>query len=200
MPPSKELVDRLREVRAILRRTVVEASLAGIVAIAVPVMMLAALTDFALRLPAGVRVVMLILAIAWLVLAVRRRLWPALRFRPSLVDVALRVEDATPPLAGRLASGVDFVQSGAGERSPLAERAIREVVHRMASVRFDEIARTGPAHRLLGLALLARRSRASALARAGLAPRGPGRRRRALGGVAAGGGPAADGDSPCICR
>ncbi len=155
MPPAQELVDRLRKVRVILRRTVVEASLAGIVAIAVPVAMLAALIDFALRLPSGIRAFMLVLAIGWLVVAVRRRLWPALRFRPSLVDVALRVEDASPPLAGRLASGVDFVQSGAADRSPLAERAIREVVVRMTSVRFDEIARTGPAHRLLGVALLA---------------------------------------------
>lgn len=154
MPPAQELVDRLHRIRALLRRTVVEASLSRIVAIAVPVVLLAAVVDFLLRLPDGVRAALLVLAIAWLAVAIRRRLWPALRFRPSLVDVALRVEESSPPLAGRLASGVDFVQSGAAERSPLAERAIREVVARMASARFDEIARTAPAHRMLALALL----------------------------------------------
>lgn len=155
MTAAKELVDRLHRVRAILRRTVVEASVSRVVAVAVPVILVAALIDFTLRIPAGVRALMLVAAIGWLVLAWRRRLWPALRFRPSLVDVALRIEATSPPLAGRLASGVDFVQSGAADRSPLAERAIREVAVRMGAVRFETIARTAPAHRMLGLALAA---------------------------------------------
>ncbi len=153
MPPSDELITRLRRVRGVLRRTVVEAGVSSVVATVVPVVMIAALVDFALRLPSAVRAVMLLAGLAWLAVALRRRVWSAVRFRPTLVDVALRIEAATPPLAGRLASGIDFVESGVADRSPLAARAVREVATRLGAVQFDSIARTGPAHLLLAAAI-----------------------------------------------
>lgn len=82
------------------------------------------LLDFGLRLPAAVRLLLL----AGLLMAafglVRRHLLPALRFGPSLVDMALRVESRRPDLRGRLASAVDFIERGEVERSPLARLAV----------------------------------------------------------------------------
>lgn len=153
MPPSKELIHRLHRVRRTLRRTVVESSVSRLVALVAAGFLLAALIDFALRLPSAVRLVVLAAGLAWLGVTFSRRILPAIRFRPSLVDVALRIEAANPPLVGRLASGVDFATTGAAEKSPLAERAIREVGVRMGAVRFDQVARTGPAHRVLAIAM-----------------------------------------------
>ncbi len=154
MPPTNDLITRISRVRGVLRRTVVEAGVSSVIAIVVPAIMVAALLDFALRLPSAVRAVMLLAGLVWLGLAIRRRVWSAIRFRPTLVDVALRVEAVEPPLAGRLASGIDFVQSGVADRSPLAARAVREVATRLGAVSMESIARTGPAHLLLAAALV----------------------------------------------
>ncbi len=82
------------------------------------------LLDYLLRLPGAVRLVLLgglLIAVAGLV---RRHLLPAVRFAPSLVDIALRVEHQRPDLRGRLASAVDFLERGEVDRSPLARLAV----------------------------------------------------------------------------
>ncbi len=92
------------------------ATVGGVVAIG--------LLDYLLRLPGAVRLVLLgalLVAVAGLV---RRHLLPAMRFAPTLVDMALRVERQRPDLRGRLASAVDFLERGDVDRSPLARLAV----------------------------------------------------------------------------
>ena len=76
------LLQRLGRIRSSLRRTVLELELGRIVAFAVPVLVVAALLDFAFRLPAAIRWILLLAGIALLVRAWRRHVWPAIRFAP----------------------------------------------------------------------------------------------------------------------
>lgn len=86
--------------------------------------------DYLLRFPAGVRLALG----AGVVLALLGALWryvsPALRFRPTLTDLALRFERLVPSLRGYLASGVDFAMHDEAQRSPLAAQAVAEAEQR----------------------------------------------------------------------
>ena len=73
--------------------------------------LLVGLVDYLLHIQdRGIRLicsVVVLLATAW---AVRRYLYPALRSRPSVLDVAQRVEGHFPQLRDRLASTIEFLQ------------------------------------------------------------------------------------------
>ncbi len=124
MHSVRVVIEELRRLRRTTRRLLLTrascvlaaAGLAGVLALGG--------LDYLLRLPAPVRLILLAGLIAGLVVLVRRHLVPATRYAPSLVDVALRVERERPELAGRLASGVEFVERGDVERSPLARLAV----------------------------------------------------------------------------
>ncbi|MBK7404301.1 MAG: hypothetical protein IPJ41_06610 [Phycisphaerales bacterium] len=108
--------------------------------------------DYLFRLPRGVRVLHLgLLAFVGFELW-RRLIRPASGLRPSLADVALRIERVRPEARGRLASGVDLAQGP--EPSALSADLVRR-----ASASADEIARS-----LRGSKLVRTRD----LARAGL--------------------------------
>ena len=91
------------------------------------------LVDYLLRLPRGLRTVHLVVGLGVLGFAAWRRFMPAFRYRPDLTDLALRVEDAHPPLRGNLASAIDFSSAHNKEhytavRNAMAEKSVREVV------------------------------------------------------------------------
>jgi hypothetical protein len=86
---------------------------AGAVAVALGIGFL----DYTLRLPQAARVVLWLAGVAWLAWAVRRHLAPALRFKPTLSQVALRVEQSP---AGK-AAGLEGVLTSAVELAPQAE-------------------------------------------------------------------------------
>ena len=88
--------------------------------------------DYLLRLPGAVRFVLLLGAAVGLGYAVWRYLRPALRFRPSMTQLALRVEQAIPAVAGRLASSVEFAVAGLDETNVLAARSVQETQRRLA--------------------------------------------------------------------
>ena len=153
------LLQRLGRIRSSLRRTVLELELGRIVAFAVPALVVAALLDFAFRLPDAIRWILLLAGIVLLVHAWRRHVWPAIRFTPSLVNVALKVEGRLPSLAGRLASGVDFASVPAGDRTPLMRRSLADLDRRASSQDLGVVVDSRPAHRIaivaLGLVVLA---------------------------------------------
>lgn len=88
--------------------------------------------DYALRLPAILRLILLIAGIAALVWAAWRYLFSVIRFHPTLTQLALRVERSLPPLAGRLASSVEFAVAGVDQSNVLAARSVNEADARMA--------------------------------------------------------------------
>ncbi|MFK7959240.1 MAG: hypothetical protein AB8G96_01840 [Phycisphaerales bacterium] len=118
------VIGHLERLRAVTRRLLVLRGVAIVAAGLIAGVVGLAVLDWFFRFPSPVRVVtllMLLAAAAWLAF---RHLRPALNYRPTMVDLALRVESARPDLAGRLASGVEFVERGEAERNPLAGLAI----------------------------------------------------------------------------
>lgn len=104
----------------------------GLVAAAIGVVACAVLLDWVFRFPAWFRAIGLLFGIVAFVSAAIRLLVPAWRFRPSPIDLALRVERSAPALRGRLASGVEFALSDAGRNNVLAERAMVDLADRLA--------------------------------------------------------------------
>jgi hypothetical protein len=87
--------------------------------------------DYLLRMPSTMRMVLLLAGLALLGYAIWRYLISALRFYPTLTQLALRVERALPAMSGRLASSVEFAAAGIDQSNPLAARSVRDTDSRM---------------------------------------------------------------------
>lgn len=86
--------------------------------------------DYLLRFPAGVRLALGIGVALVLLGSLWSYVGPALRFRPTLTDLALRFERLVPSLRGYLASGVDFVLHDEAPHSSLAAQTVAEAQQR----------------------------------------------------------------------
>jgi len=86
--------------------------------------------DALLRFPSWIRWLHWVGGVVGIVTALGWYVWPALRFRPSLTDVALRVEREKEGERGRLASAVEFARAlragemGGGRTEELAARVV----------------------------------------------------------------------------
>lgn len=134
-----KLIQQLRKFRASARSLLLQSQLALIVVGVIAFIIIVGLLDFALRLPDAFRFVLLIGGLALLAWALVRGVWPAIRFRPSLVEMALQVERRHSSVQGRLASAVDLAMSQADAESPLAQRSIADAESRAASVSFKNL-------------------------------------------------------------
>ena len=120
-------VERVRDrIRAV---AVGENLLAGVSA-AIGWLLGAGLVDFAFRLPGWLRLLLLLVGLGLLAAAVWRRLLPAIRSRPKLTTVALRIEQGplgeARGLRGVLASGIALAADGAPADEPPSIRALRD--------------------------------------------------------------------------
>ncbi|MCE2881642.1 MAG: hypothetical protein LW636_04695 [Planctomycetaceae bacterium] len=142
-----------RRVATRARMLRMSSSVSSLVALALVLVAAAALLDAWIRFPAPLRVAALaaIAALVWI--DVRKFLLPAMRFRPSAIDVALRVERQRPELRGRLASAVDFDLAGTTSESALAARALSDAEERAAGADLAKVLRVGPTMARAGLAL-----------------------------------------------
>ena len=119
------------------------------------------LIDYVLRLPMGIRLVLLG-GLIWLgVRCWRRYLGPVLAAKISKVDVALRIEEQEPSLRGLVASAVDLDQQGHDEENDpvggaLRAAALATVNRRLVGIRYPGILRLGDLGRsaLIGLVVL----------------------------------------------
>ncbi|MEL6498954.1 MAG: hypothetical protein AAGJ54_05670 [Planctomycetota bacterium] len=88
------------------------------------------LLDFVFRLPGWFRLAMLLVGVGILVVSVRRRLLPAVRLRPKLTTVALRIEQGplgvSRGLRGVLASGIAISEQSPPAGEPTSIRDLRE--------------------------------------------------------------------------
>lgn len=139
----------LASVRARARRVLIFQQAAWILALALAVVLVLAVLDYALRTPDWMRVILWLGGIAGLVVSVRRSLAPAVRFAPSLTEVALRLEN-TPEgqragLSGLLAAGVDL--SGAGEPGRLAAPVIARAAEQSRGLASSTFLNTARARR-----------------------------------------------------
>lgn len=148
--------------RSRVRRALVTERCAQAVAFGVAAVACAAAVDRVLRLPPPARAMELAALLAGGAAWAWLRVIPALRFRPPLVEVALRLERGAPEAAGRLATGTELEGSGAAPESS-AGRAGPAPLAALAVARADEVAAVAapgrvdarPARRALGLAAAA---------------------------------------------
>lgn len=121
----------LRAVRTRARGVLVARAVFNLVASLIGAAVVLVLADFLLRLPREIRLFHLFVALGWVVHWTRRAIIPGARFRPSLTEIALRVEQtpgAPPDLAGHVASGLELSELAGGEgvQAALAREASRE--------------------------------------------------------------------------
>ncbi len=124
---ARRAIERVRErIRAVAVGENLLAGAAGVLGW----LLGAGLLDFAFRLPGWLRLVLLMIGLGLLVAAVARRLVPAIRSRPKLTTVALRLERSAIGeafgLRGVLASGVALAEAQAEADEPASIRALRE--------------------------------------------------------------------------
>lgn len=105
----------LSAVRSTARRLLTARALAWLLAAVACAAFVIGTLDYFLRTPTAFRVVLWVLGVGGVAWLVRRWVWPALGFRPSLTEIALRVE-RTPQaeragLRGTLAAALDLARS-----------------------------------------------------------------------------------------
>ncbi len=119
----------LTRVRVSSRRLLVARALAWVFAGAIAAVFVGVLVDFVLRLPSPGRVIGLALACAICVYVLARLILPAIRFSPSLTELALRLERRDPGARGALASGLELADEPAPEEPAaraMTARALEE--------------------------------------------------------------------------
>lgn len=126
------ITSALRRLRARARARLIAQAVMTIAAWAALALAAAVVLDALLRLPAAIRWTFWgagILALAW---GVRGVLWPAVRFRPALTELALRVERAPKARAagldGLLASALELARQDPSRRPDPHEVARREAI------------------------------------------------------------------------
>lgn len=127
------LLRTVDDLRTRLRRLALAEQAGAIAAVVLGSALVLMLLDYAVRLPASIRGLALAGLVVLAVVLVRRRLLPALRFRPARTDVALRLESLEPGLAGRLASAIEFEEAGE-TGDPLVRASIARTVDAARSV------------------------------------------------------------------
>jgi len=128
----REIIQQLGTVRRRTMAMLIVQQAAAILAGVVGAAMLLILVDYLFRWPGAVRLVLLLIGGGALVYAAMRLLLPALTFRPTLTQIALRVEKVMPRVAGRLASSVEFMLADMDQSNQLAGRSVRDAESRLA--------------------------------------------------------------------
>ncbi len=137
---SREIVRLARRAQVLRRTTAVSRVIAAVVVVSV----VCAVLDGFLRFPGFLRAAMLGAILCFVVFNVRRVIIPALKFHPTAVDIALRIERMRPELTGRLASAVEFDLSGASSVSELASRAVADAQERSRGANLGRVLRYRP--------------------------------------------------------
>jgi hypothetical protein len=133
-----------------------------------------AAADYLLRLPAWMRLALLGCGLFGLIAAIRAWVWHAWKFRPSLTEIALRIE-RTPEgrsagLGGVLASGLELAQAEPAEEPAarwMSNQVIAEAARRATGFRASSVLRHDPIHRSWLMALLAASAAVGAASAAG---------------------------------
>jgi hypothetical protein len=124
---------------------------AAIVGAALAIGLALVIFDYIFRLPRGLRAGLLVAGLAALLHALWRQVRPAVFFRPSLTQVALRVERSLPATRGRLASSVEFALAGTDQSNLLAARSVRETETRLAGASLRSVLNVGRTWREAGV-------------------------------------------------
>jgi hypothetical protein len=145
----------LRALRSRARWLLVGAASAMIVAALIGAAVSLGTIDYILRLPAWFRAALWLAGAGGLVYELWRHVLPALAFRPSLTDVALRLERSEEGrragLGGVLASGLELArESSAGTNRWMADHVVEDAAERFRTVRAGALIRPSHAGQSLG--------------------------------------------------
>lgn len=143
------IVASLRALRARLRALLVVGRLVTLLAGVVAVAIALAVTDYLLRLPEWIRWLHWSAGIAAIILFLIRYVGPAWRYKPSLTDLALRIERERPELAGLAASAVDFAHEAPADHVSNQPRS--DIAGGLADAVCDHAARRWSGSSLAGL-------------------------------------------------
>jgi hypothetical protein len=138
---ASPLTRALSRLRAAARRRLIFQSVGAITAAVLIYILFAAAIDYFLRMPTSVRIVLWALAVGAFAVLLRRIVPPTWTFKPSLTEMALRLERTEDGkqagLRGLLASGLELASAHA--QTPIEEdlrrRTTQDAVMRLASVR-----------------------------------------------------------------
>lgn len=149
-PSTSRLAGPLTRLRERIRLVLIGRGAAELAALVLIGSLAVVLLDFVVRWPGAMRWIVWLAAFGGIVAGVRLLILPALRFRPSVVDVALRIEqtESGAPMRGLLASAVDLERSGAqtpGVAAELTSGVIERAERTVRTVKLDELVRTKPA-------------------------------------------------------
>lgn len=161
----QHIAQQLRSVRRTGRVLLVVRRLAQLLAVLLPLLIVLGLLDYLLRMPGPMRLLigLVVLGLGGVWLATR--LGKALRFWPSLAELALRAERLYPQLAGSLASAVEFSLEPNDYAEPsstasMAKTAVNEMNEKTDGVNVTRMVKLKPtvqacAWAVLGALLLA---------------------------------------------
>lgn len=156
----QHIASQLKTVRQTGRVLLVLRRVAQLLVVLLPLSVVLGLLDYALRLPGPMRLLLGLIVIGsagyWLVSRLNR----ALRFWPSLAELALRAERLYPQLAGSLASAVEFSLEPAGYAEPtstaeMARSAVQQMETKSQGVELKRMIKLKPTVQAGALALLA---------------------------------------------
>jgi hypothetical protein len=133
MPPTA-LIDALHSVRRRVKLLTVAYGLGVVLVAAVALLLGTILLDFVLNLPAGPRVVLIVVASAFLGFIVARWVIKPLLARLSLRDVAQRLEQSFPEFDDRLRSTIDFSRSDLPGSEVMKQRVVTEATQMAAKL------------------------------------------------------------------
>lgn len=146
--PIQAVISALTRLRARVRALVLAQRIALVLAAALAVCLAIGLADYVLRTPSWLRVIIWAGGLSALIWAVVNVIWPAVRFRPPLSELALRIERGPAGqqagLRGVLAAGVELAAARERGELPensalLAEPVVAEAARRYQQVRASDV-------------------------------------------------------------
>jgi hypothetical protein len=143
----QQVIGELKHLRSLTRRLLILQRLSLMLSGTFAAIIALIAVDFALRLPGAVRLVLLAAGLVTLAYAAWSYLRLAVLFKPSLTQLALRIEQALPGagIVGRLASSVEFALTGIDPSSTpgrFAARSQRDTESRLAGERLGSVVAT----------------------------------------------------------
>jgi hypothetical protein len=162
--PMSPVVDQLRRVRSRARALLLGGAVATVAALFLAGVLLIGATDYLVRLPAWLRVILWVAGFGALGWGAWRLLGPVAKFRPGLTEIALRLERSEAGrkagLPGVLASGLELSENREGTvfGGWMAEHVVEDAKLRFGRVRASSLLslrRTRDSYMAAGVALLA---------------------------------------------
>ncbi len=154
------IVDWLRIVRKTARSLLIAQRTGWIVAGTLMAVIIGGFADYFLRAPMQLRLLGLLIASGTLAWCILRFLIPAMRFRPSLTEIALRVEQSgagkQSGVQGLLASGLELGRAVEGQHTQaLAAPVVAHAADTLTKVKAREVFSPRPTLRAVGAGLAA---------------------------------------------